>query len=157
LLRDPFRSVRIEAARVLGRGEGKAFERALSEYVAFLRLSADRPGAWLQRAILQVRRGELRDAKASCKKALELDPSFGPAVVNLADIYRMERRDSEGLQSLQRFKKDYPGQVAVWQAEVLTLVRLKRAKAALALVEKGLRLFPKDRLLLLYSSLLRKK
>ena len=157
-LRDPFRSVRIESARLLaGRGKGRGFEEALAEYIAFLDLNSDRPGAWLQRAILQTLRGGLSEAKASCRKALNVDPSFGPAAVNLADILRMEKKDQEGLGVLEAFRQSFPNQLIIWQAEVLALVRLKRLERATKLVESALQRFPEDPSLLLYQKLLRKK
>lgn len=157
LLDDPLRSVRVEAARVLARGEGKAWERAFAEYRASLAANADRPGAWLQRAILEQRRGELAQARASCRKSLALDPGFAPALVNWADLLRMENKDLEGLRLLEGFRSRHPGAQVVWQAEVLTLVRLGRRKQALDLVRRALRRFPGSRELLLYQNLLEKK
>jgi Flp pilus assembly protein TadD len=104
LLQDPVRAVRIETANVLvggppnilSGGLASAFDQATDEFIAAQELNADRPEALLSLAALFARQGKFDQAEAELKSALALDPSFAPAAVNLADLYRALNREAEG-------------------------------------------------------------
>ena len=110
LAADPIRAVRIEAAEVLAGvpadtladGEAAALARATDEYVAAQQLNADRPEAHLDLALLFARTNRPAKAEAELKLALSLDPSFVPAAVNLADLYRQLGRDADGERVLRQ-------------------------------------------------------
>src|SRR5262249_9507421 len=104
LLSDPVRSVRIETAEVLAPLDSRAaaprldgrLERAVEEYVAAQELNADRPESHLDLALLSARRKNVAAAEAQLKEALSLDPTFVPAAVNLAGLYRSLGREPDG-------------------------------------------------------------
>src|SRR6185437_15452775 len=101
LLADSDRGVRIRAAALLAAvpaasqppTDREPFERAAAEFIAAQRLSDDRPEARTSLGNFYVHRGLATDAEAEYKAALRLSPQFTPAAVNLADLYRQQRRD----------------------------------------------------------------
>src|SRR5262249_21746633 len=64
------------------------FERVAAEFVAAQRFNADRPEARSTLGNFYARRGLSADAEAEYKSALRLSPQYGPAAINLADLYR---------------------------------------------------------------------
>jgi Flp pilus assembly protein TadD len=142
LLRDPVRSVRIEAAEVLAGVPGEnfpadvaaAFSRATDEYVSAQELNADRPEAHLNLGLLYAKEDHFDKAEAELKTALSLEPGFAPAAVNLADLYRAQNRDEEGERVLQDARKDSPNDASLEHALGLLMVRQKRNAEGLALL-----------------------
>ena len=64
------------------------FEHAAAEFVAARRLNADRPEERATLASFLARRGLAAEAETEYKAALRLSPQYGPAAINLADLYR---------------------------------------------------------------------
>ena len=105
VLDDPVKSVRIEAARALAAvpqdrmtaAQRAALAKGLEEYLAVQQFNADRPEAHGNLGTLHAQLGAYDKAKAEYLKALELDPAFLPAAINVADLYRSrgEERDAE--------------------------------------------------------------
>ena len=110
LLADPVRGVRVEAARVLAdvpeaqipAERRAALMAALKEYVDSLQQDADWPTANVNLGNLYMRQGRANEAIAAFQRALQLDPRFTGAYVNLADAYRASKRDAEGEKILRR-------------------------------------------------------
>jgi len=150
LLKDPVRAVRIEAAEVLASAAADALpsdlaaalDRARNEYVAAQELNADRPEAHLNLALLFVKERKFDRAEAELKTALSLDPSFGPAAVNLADLYRELDRDGEGEAVLRRELEHSPDDASALHALGLLMVRQKQGQKALALFDAAARKDP---------------
>jgi Flp pilus assembly protein TadD len=150
LLRDPVRTVRLEAARILAAvpielmtsEQRVALEQALAEYRHAEQVNADRPESHLNLGVLHVERGELAEAAASYKTALEIAPSFTRAYVNLADLYRIQGRDEEGERTLRRALTIAPNDADVNHALGLLLVRQRRTAEALEVLGKAARLSP---------------
>ncbi len=139
LLRDPVRTVRLDAARALaaapreslGPSDREAFKAGLAEYVASLRLDADRPEARVSLGAYYAERGDFAAAETEYRAAIELLPAFGAAYVNLADLYRQQGRDSEAEALLRRGVSVSPEDPGIHYALGLALVRLKRLQDAL--------------------------
>jgi len=110
LLADPVRAVRVEAARALAgvdpnaltQPQRDALDGAYRELVAAELVDADRPEAHLNLGLLYLRRRQPADAEAEYRTALRLDPSFVPALVNLADLDRMRGQDQQGEELLRK-------------------------------------------------------
>ncbi len=139
LLRDPVRTVRIEAARELlsvpkeamSASERAEFEKALAEYVESQRVDADRAEAHLNLAAVALAQGDLAAAEAEYRIALARTPALGGAWANLADLYRVQGRDDEAEKTLRQGLAAAPKDPGVHHALGLALVRLKRMPEAL--------------------------
>ena len=97
-LSDPLRAVRIEAARSAGACDSRlpadrrqAWDRRAGARSG-ARENADRPQSWLGLAQMAVARGTHR-RRARIAAGLKLEPSYVPAVANLADLIRQTGRD----------------------------------------------------------------
>jgi predicted CXXCH cytochrome family protein len=152
MLSDPARVVRMDAALALaGQTENglapdarAAFARALDEYVAAQNYNADRPEGHANLGNLYARRSDAEHAIAEYRKAIAIDPTFVPAYVNLADLYRARGVDSEAEKAAREGIARNPQAAALYYALGLTLVREKRAAEGLASLAEAARLAPDD-------------
>ena len=64
-----------------------------AEFVAVQRTNDDRPESRTNLGTYFAARGRVAAAETEMRAALALDPTFVPAYVNLADIYRAEQRE----------------------------------------------------------------
>jgi tetratricopeptide (TPR) repeat protein len=142
LLGDPVRSVRIETAEVLAPLDAGAadprlattLEHAMQEYVAAQQLNADRAESHLDLALLFAKRKEVKEAQAQLKDSLSLDPTFVPAAVNLADLYRSLGREADGEATLRTALQHSPSEPALLYALGLSMARLGQRAEALNLL-----------------------
>jgi len=146
-LRDDVRGVRIEAARVLvdaplTGAERSAQANAMAELRAALRHDADRPEAHLELGILSARVGELAKAEAAYRQALVLVSEFTPAVVNLADVYRLAGRDADAEMILAEAIARAPEEADLHHVLGLARVRLGKRDEALSSLERAALLAP---------------
>jgi predicted CXXCH cytochrome family protein len=150
LLRDPARQVRIEAAAALASvpemqladPDRAAFRAALAEYVAVQRYNADRGEAHTNLALLEIRRGNGLLADAHLARAIAIDPTFVPAYVLQADLYR-GRRDEDGADAiLRRALERNPGSGLAHHALGLSLIRQRKLGPAVDELRKASELEP---------------
>jgi predicted CXXCH cytochrome family protein len=140
LLVDPIRAVRVEAARSLvgsadDHTEPKLREQlrqAVNELIATEAIAAERPESHINLAQIQARLGHPVDAERELRSALRLDPRFVPAMVNLADLYRAENRESEAGRWLRRAVSVAP--TAAEPAHALGLLEVRQGHPDAALV-----------------------
>ena len=145
LLSDPARLVRIEAARVLApvrpetldQATRAAYERAAEEFVAVQRTNDDRPEARTNLGTYFATRGRVTAAETELRAALRLDPTFVPAYVNLADIYRAEQREPDVRRVLAEGLTAVPDDASLHYALGLALVRAQRTAEALPHIERA--------------------
>jgi Tfp pilus assembly protein PilF len=148
LLDDPARTVRLEAVRVLAplmrQGLPDTYRdklaRALDDYAAAQAVSAERPESQLNLGLLALARGAPDQAESAYRTALRLDPSFAPAYVNLADLYRQTGRDHEGEAILRSGIEKVAGAADLHYSLGLLLVRAKRPEEAARELERAWRL-----------------
>ncbi|MFK7732173.1 MAG: tetratricopeptide repeat protein [Pseudomonadales bacterium] len=103
LLQDNVLAVRIEAARMLADApsqflppdEQQLLQTVLQEFVSSQTLNADRPDALSNLASVSAHQGDTEQAEKYYKEAMQLDPGWVPAYLNLADLYRGTGRDQE--------------------------------------------------------------
>jgi tetratricopeptide (TPR) repeat protein len=152
LLGDPVRAVRMEAARGLaGNAAWRAsaadqarFATAQDEYITALRFNADRPEAQTELGALDLAQGRPDAAIDAYRRALALDPTFVPAAVNLADLYRSRGLEKDAETVLAAAVKANPGAAAPRHALGLSYARQKRMPEALAALAEAARLAPDD-------------
>jgi tetratricopeptide (TPR) repeat protein len=150
LLSDPVRGVRTHVASLLAAvpvdrqpsADRERFESAAAEFVAALRLNADRPEDRSTLANFYARRGRTAEAEAEYKAALRLSSQYTPAAINLADLYRTSGRDSDGLALLRTTVAIAPQDAALHYALGLALVRRKQNEEALIELRRATELAP---------------
>jgi tetratricopeptide (TPR) repeat protein len=151
-LSDPLRAVRVEAVSVLApvpaeqlsAGTRGAFERVAGEYVDVQRYNADRAEGRVNLGTFYGSRGDTSRGEQELKAAIRLDPSFIPAYVNLADLYRVIGRDSDGERTLRDGLAAAPASGALHYALGLALVRLKRTDEAILQFKRATTLEPEN-------------
>jgi Tfp pilus assembly protein PilF len=145
LLRDPVRSVRIEAASFLadvamdglGANDRMLLQRALDEYIDVQNFNVSRPEARLNLGLLYMRRGDAQQAETEYRAAIGLDRYFIPAYVNLADLYRVQGRDADGKRLLHDALVLAPDNAPVQHALGLLLVRAQQTEEALVWLRRS--------------------
>jgi tetratricopeptide (TPR) repeat protein len=151
LFTDPLRAVRAEAAGSLAVLDLAAFgplgaeaRAALAEYEAIQRELLERPEAHLNLAQLQLARGKRAEAEAELRAAVRLEPSFVPGWVNLAEVARGTKGESEAEGVLRDGLARVPASGALHHALGLSLVRQSRSAEGLAALARAAELAPED-------------
>ena len=86
------------------------------------------------------RAGKAASSRLQYETAMRLEPSFIPAFVNLADLYRMEGRDADGETLLRSALEISPESGDVYHALGLLLVRQNKIPAAMNALEESVKL-----------------
>ena len=140
LLDDPVRAVRIEAASALAtvdlallpaRDQWRLPE-VIEEYIAAELVSNERAMAHANIGNLQTRLGRPGRAERAYRTAIELNPFFVPAYINLADLYRVQEREVDAEALLGQALRRLPEQPALHYSLGLSLFRQGRAAEARA-------------------------
>jgi tetratricopeptide (TPR) repeat protein len=150
MLRDPARTVRIEAvAALLGsdashwpESDRAALKAATAEYIEARSFSADRGEGLVDLARVATLAGDYERAEDDLREAIEIDPTFTAAYVNLADLHRVRQRDQEGETVLRQGLKAATDRAAIEFALGLTLVRLGRRTEAMTHLRRAHELRP---------------
>lgn len=102
IINDSHRSVRIEVARVLAdvlsqlpESQRSDLQHGIQEYRQALSVTVDSPATQLNIAYLEMRMGNVEAAGLAYQRALLIEPSYVPALINLADYYREVSREAE--------------------------------------------------------------
>jgi predicted CXXCH cytochrome family protein len=138
LLSDPYRAVRIEAARSLvpiarelPPPNIEALAQGLVEYRNAQVVNLDTPEAHLNLGLLNADVGEIDAAIDEYETAIRRGPHFLPAYVNLADVYRLQGREADCEKTLRRGLAVDAMNASVRHALGLSLVRQRRHPEAL--------------------------
>ena len=148
LLNDPVRLVRIEAARVLAtvpqeslnETQRLAVQRGINEYLTAEQTNAEHPESFLNIGLIYVDQRQFEKAETAYRAALELQPTFTQAAVNLADLYRLQGRDVEGEKMLHQALALELQNAAAHHALGLLLIRQKKLPEALNALSEAARL-----------------
>jgi len=150
LVKDPVRTVRMNAARSLAGipedlfepADYQAYQTALNEYIDAQQYSADRPEGRLNLGTLYISLNQFDKAEKYLKSALDIGSALAQTYVNLADLYRVRQRDKEGEQILRLGIKQSDNPAPIHHALGLLLVREKRVDEALQELQKAAELAP---------------
>ena len=142
LIEDPVKAVRLEVASALAdalsqlaKRDAARLQRLLDEYRDYLEYIADTPGGQLSLGNLASRLGYPILAERAYRQALEIEPKFVPALINLADLYRAIGSDGEARVLLQRAVEVAPDSAIGNHAYGLYLVRSGEQNKALKYLE----------------------
>lgn len=138
MLKDPVRAVRMTVVGYLltappGQlqpAQRQAMEQGIDEYLQVQMTNADRADARTNIALVWQYRGDAGRAESELQAALRLDPSFTPARINLADLYRVLGREADGERLLRDGLAAFPEEAALHYALGLSLVRAQRLPEA---------------------------
>ena len=144
-LRDPTTAVRMELARVLAdvpqaRVEERvavALAALFDEYLQSLARHADMPESLSQQGDFLAARRLYERAEKAYRQALESDPQHVPALLNLADLYRVLERDVEARTVLATAIASASAQAAPHHALGLLETRAGNQQVALRHLERA--------------------
>ena len=146
LINDPVKVIRLEVASGLADAlvqlSGKDAERLgmlIDEYRESLNYNSDSPAGQLGIGILEALLGYSILAENAYLRALEIEPHFVPALINLSDFYRSSGRDPESRELLLKALQVAPNSATTNHAYGLFLVRSGQQKQALEYFETAIR------------------
>ncbi|UTF61888.1 tetratricopeptide repeat protein [Gilvimarinus sp. DA14] len=143
LLDDAHLPIRVEAARSLARmlvqppetalsEKDKArLNRGLEEYREVQLYQADRGFAHTNLGNLEQELGRAKNAEAHYRKAIEIEPIFMPAYVNLADLYRLRQNEEKAQQVLRQALQVNAEAASVHYSMAMSFIRQGDKQAAL--------------------------
>lgn len=145
LLQDPVLIVRIEAARVsapalrsqLPPAESAILKSALQAFIDAQNENAERPESHLNLGNMYSQSGAMVSAEKSYRQAIRLDPKFGPAYANLADLYRAQGLDEFAGKVLKDGISKLPEDATLYHAQGLMQARTRQMDSALASLQKA--------------------
>lgn len=108
LLADNVLAVRSEAASALiplwqglNKEQRQQLMPALNDYLEIQDFNADRGFSHTNKGNVFVQQGKYPEAEAAFNDSIRIDPHFANAYVNLADLYRLQQRESESIKILE--------------------------------------------------------
>jgi predicted CXXCH cytochrome family protein len=139
LLRDPIRTVRIEAANALAglptptltAAEATRLHAALSDYEIAQQTLADHPEGHFNLGGLHERRGRPADAVTAYQRAIEKDPFFFPAYLNLGNLHYRQGALAQAEQVFGQGLEQMPAQGDLHYALGLLLAEQRQLDEAL--------------------------
>src|SRR5690606_35977281 len=147
----PRRARRTEAARVLAPARCEPTEtrradlgRALAEHFAAEALRRHGATGDYNAALVRVALGELDAARADLRRAIEREPRFGPAYVQLAEVERARGDDATAERTLRDGLARLPDDAALHYALGLALTRAGRRADASAELASAAELAPDE-------------
>jgi len=147
LIEDPVKAVRLELAPALAEAlpqvsekDAERLQRLLDEYRGYLEYIADTPGGQLSLGNLEIRLGYPILAERAYRRALEIEPHFVPALINLADLYRSIGSDGEAKELLLQALEVAPDSALTNHAWGLFLVRSGRQSEAMGYLKAAIEL-----------------
>lgn len=151
LLDDPLRAVRTEAVRALLPVAGELPSQARGRWTAALRdhraqldYAADGAAGQTSIANVELALGDSAAAEAAFERALEINPSWVPALVNLSDLLRATGRDGRAGPLFERAEALAPDSPDVLAGHALWLVRQQRTPEALPKLMRARDVAPDD-------------
>ncbi|MEE4377435.1 MAG: tetratricopeptide repeat protein [Candidatus Competibacteraceae bacterium] len=152
MLEDPVRTVRLDAISLLApltrqrlpEKYRTQLEERIEEYKTAQLVNAERPEANLNLGVLAANLGQPVEAEAAYNRALRLDPSFTPAYINLADLYRQTGRDADGEQVLRQGITATPQNPDLYFSLGLLQVRSEQLDGAIDSLSQAAELAPEQ-------------
>lgn len=108
-----------------------ALNKLLREYEEQLRLSQDMPAGQAAIAMYALNQGDTEQALKALKKALEIEPGYAPALLNLADLYRGLGDEEKAQETLSKAMLVAPDSGAIQHSFGLYWIRQGQLETAL--------------------------
>lgn len=150
LLNDEALSIRTEAARVLApilpdlaqaaklsTQERDALNATLEEYRQVQAYQSDRGFSYAALGNLAINLNQLNEAELHFRKAIDVEPIFIPAYVNLADVYRLQKAETKAQAALDKGLIIAPKNASLHYAKAMSYVRDKQKNKALESLRKA--------------------
>lgn len=158
LLNDPVRGIRTEAAirlsvvpeEQLSEPARKARESALKEYVNVNLYTSDFSGGRYNLGVMYANTGELEKAAECYRAALKIDGLFYMAKVNLANVYNLQKKNTEAETLLKEVLKENPEITQVNYSLALLLAEMGKIEESRKFFLKAVELLP-DQPRILYN------
>ncbi|BBM03091.1 tetratricopeptide repeat protein [Microbulbifer sp. GL-2] len=106
--------------------------QALKEYAASELFNSDRPESLVNLGELHRHRGNIQQAEAFYRRAINKAPYYAPAYINLADLYREQGREKDAEQLLRRGLIFVESKASIQHSLGLSLVRQNRHSEAMS-------------------------
>lgn len=147
LLKDKYKAVRIAAARNLVTSDISVvdqplFDKAFKELIHANKVNSWRGEAIANQGVLAIEMNQLANAEESFKNAIKIEPYFETGYINLADIYRAQKKPFQVNSVLSKGIENNPKSAALHYSYGLHFVRQKKLEKALVLFEKSMMLMP---------------
>jgi tetratricopeptide (TPR) repeat protein len=144
-LSDSIKSVVITAAQNLANiptqnlslEQKELLEKSLKGYVHSQEINSDHPSARINLGYFYFASGNFNESEQQYKKAIELEPLFSPAYINLSDLYRETKRDSLGKEILLNGLKLIPEDASLNFSLALLEIRNGNKTEGLNLLKKA--------------------
>ena len=144
LLGDPLLAVRLEVVAAIADlypalppPEQAVLKDSIDAYIDVQLVSADRAESLSNIATMYLHMGDVPHAEQTLKRALQLNPQWVPALINLADLYRATERDEQGVDLLNAALELTPNAPDVLLANALWWVRQGDRARAISLLAQG--------------------
>jgi len=132
LLADDVLAVRSEAAMalvpfwsMLSAEQKSDLEPALADYMAIQDFNADRGYAHTNKAIVLGYQNKIKEALASYKQSMRIEPYFAAAYVNMAELYKRQGENKEAIDTLKLGSKANPSNSSIPHSLGLAYIRAK--------------------------------
>ncbi len=149
LLSDKFKAVRVAAARALltdkiANTDQTTFDAAFKELAYANSVNSWRGEGMANIGVMALETNQPNEATKSFIKAIEIEPYFEAAYINLADIYRAQQKPFQVNSVLSKGIKNNPTSANLHYSYGLYFVRQKKLSKAINLFEKAMFLMPEN-------------
>lgn len=146
LLTDSLLAIRVEAARALAEASDRVVtaeqQVAFDEFVAAQFVNAERPESHLRLGVFYLQRGQPEQAERAYLAAIRVGPRNAGGYLNLADLYRAQRRDADGERILRDGVRTVHQPAVLHHSLGLLLVRTQQLDQAITELAKAVELEP---------------
>jgi predicted Zn-dependent protease len=117
--------------------QSQALEQLLTEYKTSLSYVADPPSGQMNLARLHEKQNNMSQAEAAYIETLAIEPTFVPAIINLADLYRRQGAEEKVAYILTQALKRGVESPDLHHSLGLHYVRQKNSREALVQLERS--------------------
>mgnify|MGYP000067034542 CR=1 FL=1 len=147
LLTDQFKVVRVATAKALltdeiSKTDQTIFDKAFKELIQANNINSWRGEGMANIGVVVLEMNQPNEAAKSFMKAIAIEPYFEAAYINLADIYRAQKKPFQVNSVLLKGIKNNPKSASLHYSYGLYFVRQKKLSEVISLFEKAMVLMP---------------